>query len=227
MSRRGYLLLTALAGVAVLVATGVYGSRGAAPSLPADRIAAAQAALAGLTVTADRIGRDDYRREAFGDGWSDAVRVTDGGNGCDTRNDVLARDLADLRHGSVAGCPAAVTSGELRSPYTGEFVIYRAGSGGRDVQIDHIVALAAAWDAGAHGWTGPQRLDFANDPANLVAVDAAANRSKGDREPARWMPPHRGFACQYAVQYVTVLAAYRLTVDAASARVLAQALAEC
>lgn len=69
-----------------------------------------------------------------------------------------------------------------------------------------------------------QRLDFANDPANLVAVDGRSNQEKSDSEPARWMPPARGFWCQYAIQFVIVTATYGLAIDEPSRRVLSEAL---
>lgn len=156
--------------------------------------------------------------------WTDAVRVPGGGNGCDTRNDVLTRDLRDIRAGPVSSCPHAVLAGELHSPYTGEFVMFRRGSGSSSVQIDHIVPLAYAWDMGAWAWPAELRRDFGNDPANLVAVDARSNQAKSDAEPGRWMPPRHRFRCQYAVQFVVVVRAYGLALDEASRRVLGQAL---
>ncbi|MEO9327424.1 HNH endonuclease family protein [Gordonia aurantiaca] len=180
--------------------------------------------LASLPTVPHRPARDDYDRTAFGAAWTDAVSVAGGGNGCDTRNDILARDLRDIRAGPVSSCPRAVLEGEFRSPYTGEFVVFSRDRGASGVQIDHIVPLAYAWDMGAWSWTPTRRVDFANDPANLVAVDGASNQEKGDAEPARWMPPERGFRCPYAIQFVMVSAAYGLSVDARSRGVLAATL---
>jgi hypothetical protein len=98
---------------------------------------------------------------------------------------------------------------------------------GASVQIDHIVPLALAWDLGARAWTDELRLRFANDPANLLAVDGPTNQHKGDNEPAVWMPPNRAFWCQYAVQFAAVLRGYGLPVDAPSARVLREAAGTC
>jgi hypothetical protein len=91
----------------------------------------------------------------------------------------------------------------------------------------HIVPLALAWDLGARNWPDDMRLRFANDPANLIAVDGPANQDKGDKEPATWMPPNTAFRCQYAMQFIAVLRGYALPVDAPSATVLRDAAATC
>jgi Protein of unknown function (DUF1524) len=91
----------------------------------------------------------------------------------------------------------------------------------------HIVPLALAWDLGARNWPDDMRLRFANDPANLIAVDGPANQDKGDQEPATWMPPNTAFRCQYAMQFIAVLRGYALPVDAPSATVLRDAAATC
>lgn len=213
---------------AVVVVVGVY------RDLPRTRVGqwhqgAQQAlhALASVSVVAARSGRDDYERSAFGPPWTDDTAVVGGGNGCDTRNDVLARDLGDVRVGPVTSCPRAVLAGELRSPYTGKTVVFRRDRNAGAVQIDHIVPLAFAWDMGAFGWSAARRADLANDPANLVAVDAASNQDKSDSEPGRWLPPNSGFHCQYAIEFVVVTRAYGLMIDAASREVLARVLRRC
>ncbi len=213
---------------AVVVAVGV-GLRGPAPGdgqLHSAAVAA-QAMLARLSVVAERVSRKDYQRSAFGVAWSDAAPVIDGGNGCDTRNDILTRDLVDRAEAAMSSCAHAVTAGEFRSPYTGEFISFRRDRRATAVQIDHIVPLAYAWDMGGWSWSPATRLQLANDPANLVAVDAKSNQDKSDQEPAVWMPPNRGFHCRYAVQFVTVSATYRLAVDAHSREVLSKTLRRC
>ncbi|PRC44149.1 hypothetical protein C6A85_000000101705, partial [Mycobacterium sp. ITM-2017-0098] len=76
-------------------------------------------------------------------------------------------------------------------------------------------------------WTDEMRVRFANDPANLLAVDGPTNQDKGDKEPSLWMPPNVAFHCQYAMQYIEVLRGYQLPVDAASAPVLRSAAQTC
>lgn len=129
---------------------------------------------------------------------------------------------------SVKRCPNAVATGTLHDAYTNTTVAFQRGAKvGESVQIDHIVPLAYAWDMGAYGWPFPERLRFANDPANLLAVEGQANQDKGDSPPAQWMPPNAAFACQYAMQFIAVLRGYQLPVDQASAGVLRQAAATC
>ncbi|GAA3034948.1 HNH endonuclease family protein [Gordonia defluvii] len=170
--------------------------------------------------------RPDYRRSAFGAAWADATDVFGGNNACDTRNDILRRDLDEAVTAPGPRCAATVTAGRLRSPYSGRVLVFRR-SRATAVQIDHIVPLSYAWDMGAHGWSSTARLRLANDPANLVAVDEKSNQDKSDLEPARWMPPARQFHCQYAKQFVAVLASYPILLDEPSARVLDGALRGC
>ncbi|WP_232016701.1 HNH endonuclease family protein [Gordonia insulae] len=226
---RWWLVLCGFVLSAVMVAVGSVAHHvgsGADPEL-AGPARIALSALSRVSVLAQRPSRDDYRREMFGTAWSDGVGVTGGGNGCDTRNDVLARDLADTRRAAVASCPRAVVAGEFRSPYTGEFLVFRRDRRAGAVQIDHIVPLAYAWDMGAFAWPPTTRLNFANDPANLVAVDAASNLTKSDQEPGRWMPSNKGFHCRYAIQFVTMVVAYRLLLDRPSQEALRKALQRC
>ena len=184
--------------------------------------------LAGIAEVPVRIRGYDYHRDAFGDSWTDDNPAPGGHNGCDTRNDILDRDLVDKTYVSIKRCPNAVASGTLHDPYTNATVAFvRGAQVGAAVQIDHIVPLALAWDLGARNWTDDIRLRFANDPANLIAVDGPANQDKGDHEPATWRPANHAFWCQYAVQVAAVLRGYGLPVDAPSAKVLRDAAATC
>ncbi|MFT4127538.1 MAG: HNH endonuclease family protein [Gordonia sp. (in: high G+C Gram-positive bacteria)] len=223
---RRWLVLLACVATAVSIAVTVGADR-TGDRLPAAAAVAARHLLDTVPATPRRTAREDYQRSAFGTAWTDAVPVLGGHNGCDTRNDILRRDLTDLTLGPKGSCPQAVLGGDLRSPYTGEFIAFRRDRGAAAVQIDHIVPLAYVWDQGGWGWPADRRAALANDPANLVAVDAPSNQAKSDAEPAVWMPPLRGFRCRYAIQFVGVAAAYRLALDAPSWRVLAATLDEC
>lgn len=184
--------------------------------------------LAGVAEVPVRIRGYDYRRDAFGDSWTDDNPAPGGHNGCDTRNDILDRDLVDKTYVSIKRCPNAVASGILHDPYTNVTVPFvRGNQVGAAVQIDHIVPLALAWDLGARNWPDDLRLRFANDPANLLAVQGQANQDKGDHEPAIWMPPNAAFWCQYAMQFIAVLRGYGLPVDVPSAITLRDAAATC
>lgn len=184
--------------------------------------------LAGVAVIPRRVRDPNYRRAAFGESWTDDNSAPDGHNGCDTRNDILNRDLTDKTVVSLKRCPQAVKTGVLHDPYTNATIAFTRGNQiGAEVQIDHIVPLALAWDLGAKDWNDELRLRFANDPANLLAVSGKSNQDKGDKQPANWMPPNHSFWCQYAVQYIAVLRGYGLPVDEPSVPVLRDATATC
>ena len=232
MSRTRLVWLAVVVALAVLVAYQVVGSSGERAQFVAQAdiptVAPGVDVLAGIAEVPVRIRGHDYRRDAFGDTWTDDNPAPGGHNGCDTRNDILDRDLVDKTYVSIKRCPNAVAAGTLHDPYTNAAVPFvRGNQVGAAVQIDHIVPLALAWDLGARNWTDDMRLRFANDPANLLAVDGPTNQDKSDKEPATWMPQNTAFRCQYAMQFIAVLRGYALPVDAPSATVLRDAAATC
>lgn len=185
---------------------------------PEPRAGTALALLDTLEVKgrAPKIG---YSRDQFGQRWKDVDR-----NGCDTRNDTLARDLTDV----VRSGPCTVMSGSLVDPYTGDEIAFVRGQGTSElVQIDHVVALSDAWQKGAQQLTPDERERFANDPLNLLAVDGTANLRKGDGDAASWLPPAKGFRCAYVARQVSVKAAYGLWVTRAEHDAIARILASC
>ncbi len=148
-------------------------------------------------------------------------------NGCDTRNDVLRRDLAGttLKPGTH-GC--VVLTGTLVDPYTGGRIAFVRGQGtSQAVQVDHVVALADAWQKGAQTWDEETRERFANDPLNLLAVDGPTNASKGMGDTATWLPPARGFRCAYVARQVAVKRSYDLWVTRAERDAMRRVLATC
>lgn len=223
--------LAVLSGLVVIVAAGAAWA-GGRPD-PAARAAMPTVqpgvdVLAGITVVDGRVRGYDYRRSAFGDAWDDDNSAPGGRNGCDTRNDILERDLVAKSYVEVTRCPRAVARGTLRDPYTNDSIEFVRGNRvGASVQIDHIVPLAYAWDMGARHWTDTLRKRFANDPANLLAVAGQANQDKGDQPPGEWMPSNAAFQCQYAMQFIAVLRGYGLPVDEPSARELTEAARTC
>ncbi len=183
-------------------------------------LADTRAALATLPVKG-RAPTTGYGRDQFGQAWTDVDR-----NGCDTRNDVLARDLTALTlKPGTAGC--VVLTGTLADPYTGADIAFERGEHSADVQIDHVVALSDAWQKGAQQWTTAQRTAFANDPANLLAVDGPANQRKGAGDAATWLPPNTGYRCVYVARQVRVKAAYGLWVTAAEKAAMERQLDGC
>ncbi len=244
LSRRSSRPVRALtaAGLAVAVLGGcevTYGSDTGGPvdtapagtAAPADDAAggaveaarpdSALAALGGIDVRG-RAPRTGYDRDLFGAGWVDTDR-----NGCDTRNDVLARDLTGEQfEPGTRDC--VVVSGTLADPYSGTTIEFRRGQDtSDDVQIDHVVALSDAWQKGAQGWDDATRTAFANDPLNLLAVDGPLNQQKGDGDAATWLPPNRAHRCAYVARQVAVKLDYGLWMTAAERDAVAGVLAAC
>ncbi len=179
------------------------------------------AALARLRVKG-RAPMTGYDRDRFGSAWSDTDR-----NGCDQRNDVLRRDLVDTTiKAGTRGC--LVLSGTLHDPYTGMTVAFhRSSASYSPVQIDHVVALGDAWAMGAWRWSDAKRKELANDPLELLAVDAHYNMSKGDGDAATWLPPRKRERCPYVARQVAVKAKYHLAVTSAEKAAMARVLGTC
>lgn len=189
----------------------------AAPDGKADSSGAAATALAELEVksAADRAG---YDRRKFGSPWAD----TDG-NSCSTRNDILQRDLDEVR---LEEDECVVGSGILKvDPYTGEKVEFTKGRS--KVDIDHLVALSDAWEKGAGEWDPAKRIALANDPLNLLAVDASANRQKGDADAADWLPANDSYRCEYVALQIAVKAKYELWVTPKEKNAMSDVLEKC
>lgn len=164
-----------------------------------------------------RAPKNNYARAQFGSGW---VRQ----EGCDMRNIILLRDLES----TVTDKACHVLSGTLHDPYTGELVIFKRGpEGSRAVQIDHVVALSNAWQTGAQQLGEVRRIEFANDPLNLLAVDGNINQAKGDGDAATWLPPQRSFRCQYVARQVAVKYRYNLWVTAPEKDAIQRVLQQC
>ena len=226
----GVLIVLVLAVVLVTVVLPRLGPRALpappTPTAPVDAQTAAPgatrgsalAALAALPVRGkapltgyDRVGD-------FGQAWLDVD-----GNGCDTRDDVLARDLSVARRGACK-----VLQGTLRDPYTRKVIAFTRGPSTSDrVQIDHVVALANAWRTGAQRLSKAQRERLANDPINLFAVDGPTNQAKGDADASAWLPPATGFRCTYVAHQIGVKAAYHLWVTAAERAAMTAVLQGC
>jgi len=195
-----------------------------APTVPdaADpRFSAAEslAALGALPVKGKSPMTGYDREGSFGSAWTD---VDD--NGCDTRNDILQRDLEEY----VARDGCVVVTGTLISPYTGDSIDFERGiDTSAEVQIDHVVALANAWQTGAVALTKAERTALANDPLNLFAVDGASNSQKGAGDAATWLPSSKAFRCVYVEHQVAVKAKYELWVTKAEKAAMSRILENC
>ena len=167
-----------------------------------------------------RAPRDGYDRTAqFGRAWIDVDR-----NGCDTRNDILARDLDD----TVVDSRCRVLSGVLVEPFTGDTIFFERGeTTSALVQVDHVVSLSNAWQTGAQLLNERERVEFANDPLNLIAVSGRLNQQKGDSDAASWLPPRRDWWCEYVARQVGVKAHYSLWVTTAEHAQMRRVLVTC
>ena len=209
-ARRRVSILAALSGLIASVA--LFNAPTASAALPTPVSGAtARSYLAQLTVaTEDRTG---YDRDLFPH-W-----ITQSG-ACNTRETVLKRDGS----GVVTDSSCAATSGSWYSVYDG--ATWTAAS---DLDIDHLVPLAEAWDSGADSWTTSRRQSFANDLTRpqLIAVTDNVNQAKGDQDPATWMPSRTAYRCTYVRAWVQVKYYYDLSVDSAEKSALTSYLASC
>lgn len=168
-----------------------------------------------------RAPKTGYDRDLFGSAWSDVDR-----NGCDTRNDILQRDLTNLAFRSGTN-NCVVESGDFYDPYTNTQITFIKSSSGSSIEIDHIVSLSDAWQKGAQQWNSELRRQFANDPLNLVATSRQANRAKSDSDAASWLPPNKAIRCSFVARQVSVKSAYQLWVTQAEFDAMSKILSTC
>lgn len=181
----------------------------------------AEQALDSLAVKG-RAPKTGYARDQFGQRWADVNR-----NGCDTRNDILKRDLSSVVFKAKTN-NCVVLSGTLIDPYSGKTINFVRGNiTSMAVQIDHVVALSNAWQTGAFKLSIETRTQFANDPLNLLAVDGPLNEQKGDGDAATWLPPLKSFRCKYVARQIAVKAKYGLWITPPEKSAMKSILAKC
>ncbi len=211
------LILVILAVVAVLRNPNSYEIPTPVSSAPVTQSEGEAMSALGALEVKGRAPKTGYERSHFGDGWQSSF-------GCDTRNLILRRDLAD----TVINSQCQVVTGVLHDPYTGKSIEFSRGeTSSQTVQIDHVVALSDAWQKGAQQLTFDQRVAFSNDPLELLAVDGEANQQKGDSDAASWLPPSRPFRCQYVARQIAVKQKYHLWVTTAEKDAMAGVLTAC
>ena len=173
-------------------------------------------------VTKGRAAKTGYTRAQFGQTWADVDR-----NGCDTRNDILKRDLtAEVFKEKTREC--VVLSGTLIDPFSGETINFvRGNTSSMEVQIDHVVALSNAWQTGAFKLSIKERTAFANDPMNLLAVKGRLNSQKGDGDAATWLPPLKSYRCDYVARQIAVKIKYKLWFTAPEKEAMVRILKSC
>ena len=187
----------------------------------------ADSVTSGLSVieaqeTKGRAAKTGYTRAQFGPTWADVDR-----NGCDTRNDILKRDLTDeVFKEKTRNC--VVQSGTLVDPYSGETINFtRGNTSSMEVQIDHVVALSNAWQTGAFKLTIKERTALANDPMNLLAVKGRLNSQKNDGDAATWLPPLKSYRCDYVARQIAVKIKYKLWFTAPEKEAMVRILKSC
>lgn len=162
-----------------------------------------------------RAPKTGYAREEFGNGWAKPT-------GCDMRNVILFRDLTDV----VTDSECKVLTGTLQDPYTATTILFQRTES-EAVQIDHVIALSDAWQKGAQLLTRQQRIAFANDPLELLAVDGPSNMAKGDGDAATWLPENKAFRCEYIARQIAVKQKYTLWVTEPEKAAMTKVLAIC
>jgi len=189
--------------------------------------AQADSVLSGLSIiesqiTKGRAPKTGYTRAQFGQTWADVDR-----NGCDTRNDILKRDLtAEVFKERTREC--VVLSGTLIDPFSGEIINFVRGNvSSMEVQIDHVVALSNAWQTGAFKLSIKDRTAFANDPLNLLAVKGRLNSQKRDGDAATWLPPLKSYRCDYVSRQIAVKIRYKLWFTAPEKEAMIRILKSC
>lgn len=169
-----------------------------------------------------RAAKTGYTRSQFGNGWSDV-------GGCDTRNRILARDMTNITLvPTLEPIVCKVATGTLNDPYTGAVIPFTRGeTTSDDVQIDHVVAMSDAWQKGAQALTPEKRIEFANDPLELLAVDGNANQQKSDGDAATWLPPNKLYRCVYVARQIAIKKKYRLWITRSEYDTMATVLNSC
>lgn len=220
-------LAAAILAVAAYVGTGglsnwPQASSTAGPStstgepVDAAELTAASGQLEALNV-AELTHDGTYERTAFGQRWADVDR-----NGCDQRNDALRAGATEVTF-KPGTHDCVVLEATIEDPYSGTTIHFVKGE--NTIDIDHIVPLSRAWQQGASQWPEERREEFANTAENLLAVDASANRSKGDKGPEEWMP--EAGRCAYVVRWIDVKTEFDLTVSTEERAALEGELTTC
>ncbi|MFF9025657.1 HNH endonuclease family protein [Streptomyces eurythermus] len=189
-----------------------------AAAAPGETVTARLPELIAALPVRDEGSRDGYSREQFRH-WIDADR-----DGCNTRNEVLLAE-ATVAPEVTGRCTITAGTGQWWSWYD-----ERTLTSKNDVDIDHMVPLAEAWDSGASSWSARERQDYANDlgdDRSLLAVTDRVNQAKADQDPAEWMPSAASATCRYIADWVTVKTRWGLTADPAEHAALQKTAARC
>jgi hypothetical protein len=143
-----------------------------------------------------------YRRTDWMSSWSY--------HGDDVRAVVLQRD----KEGDVWVCP-----------YTGKVF-----TDPRGLDVDHVLPLGLMQRDGGAAWPKDKKQAYAHalgDPQHLLAVDASANRAKGDKGPSAWRPPVHEAWCEYALAFSRIATTWHAHLSHADAQAIVEMVATC
>ena len=168
-----------------------------------------------------------YNRSQDYGGW---MRMNTPYNRCFNVRDQVLQDESEpsafeFKQPLGSGWHCTVTSGRWKDRYTGTWQ-----TDPKELDIDHVVPLKEAHRSGAHQWPKSKRREYANylrDPDHLLAVSATENRSKGDKDPAKYMPPNQEYHCTYLRMWVAIKRRWDLTMDEIEAAFIRARLVSC
>ena len=152
-----------------------------------------------------RLGDNRSREKFFNrDDWDYEV---DGDGDCQsTRQEMLVlTSRAEVKFTNPRNC--IVRTGEWLDEYTGE--VYTVAT---QMDLDHVIPLMYAHTHGGDRWMPQKKLQFANDPMNLMLVGKREIRRKRDNGPRRYLPREE-FQCEYAYLWQTIADKYNLRLD--------------
>lgn len=137
----------------------------------------------------------------------------------DTRQEILIRDSLIT---PIMKTKCKVAFGKWEDPYSGNLFLAPTA-----LDVDHIIPLKYAEDHGAKEWTQRRKVEFGNDPENLIAVSASQNRSKGDKGPSKWLPLKSTYHCEYARSWQKLAEKYRIKLNYQDRLKVKRILAKC
>ena len=193
------------------------------PSQPAPAASNEASVVLETLIVKGKAPATGYKRELFEvrGTWADLNQ-----DGCDTRNEILQRDLLSIATDSKNKC--IVLSGVLTDPYSGNVVNFKRGNlTSQEVPIEHVVAVKDAWIKGAFQWDTATRINFYNDPLNLLASTKFYNSQKRDGDAATWLPPLKSYRCKYVARQIAVKAKYQIWITSAEKTAMKNILAKC
>ena len=137
-----------------------------------------------------------------------------------TRHEILA-DTSRVPVGYTTPRRCAISSGEWLDQYSGR--VFRDAD---RLDVDHIIPLSYAHRNGGAHWGLIKKLQFANDPLNIMLVAHKEIRRKKARGPDRYLP-RRAFRCQYVRLWLVISDKYDLQIEPQDQSQILRTLRRC